>query len=97
MKYSNKDIAVFWFRRDLWLEDNSALSAALDSGLPVLPVFIFDVDILKELSSDDRRLSFIYENLETMHQQLYERGSGLYCVRGKVMEIWFKLLGEYHV
>lgn len=97
MKYSTEDIAVFWFRRDLRLEDNSALSAALDGGLPVLPVFIFDEEILKEFGSDDRRLGFIYERLEAMHQKLHKLGSGLYCVRGNVMEIWARLLGEYHV
>ena len=39
-------IAIFWFRRDLRLEDNTALHAALKSGNQVLPIFIFDQDIL---------------------------------------------------
>ena len=32
-------IAIFWFRRDLRLEDNTALKAALKSGHQVLPIF----------------------------------------------------------
>ena len=35
-------ITVFWFRRDLRLEDNVGLYQALQSGYPVLPLFIFD-------------------------------------------------------
>ena len=41
--------SVFWFRRDLRLEDNRGLNEALEAGHPVLPVFIFDNEILKEL------------------------------------------------
>lgn len=44
---------IFWFRRDLRLEDNTALDKALASGMLVLPVFIFDTNITDELSSDD--------------------------------------------
>ena len=46
-------IAIFWFRRDLRLEDNSALIAALKSGHQVLPVFIFDQHILSDLPRQD--------------------------------------------
>jgi len=41
-------INLFWFRRDLRLEDNTALHAAMNAQNPVLPVFIFDEDILNE-------------------------------------------------
>ena len=49
-------IAIFWFRRDLRLEDNTALQAALNSGNQVLPIFIFDQDILSDLPKQDARL-----------------------------------------
>ena len=42
-------INVFWFRRDLRLDDNSALINALAEGIPVLSVFIFDTSIIDEL------------------------------------------------
>ncbi len=35
-------VSLFWFRRDLRLDDNKALYEALESGFPVLPIFIFD-------------------------------------------------------
>ncbi|MDX1333783.1 MAG: deoxyribodipyrimidine photo-lyase, partial [Robiginitalea sp.] len=61
-----KEVAVFWFRRDLRLDDNTGLYKALTSGLPVLPIFIFDPEILKELPRDDARVSFIHQNLRQM-------------------------------
>lgn len=42
-------VVLFWFRRDIRLEDNRGLWEALRSGFPVLPVFIFDSDILDGL------------------------------------------------
>ena len=74
-------IAVFWFRRDLRLQDNQALQEALNAELPVLPVFIFDEEILADLEADDPRISFIYQRLKMIEDQLKLYGSSLYCVR----------------
>ena len=52
--------SIFWFRRDLRLLDNTALNAALESGKKVIPVFIFDANILGDLEKDDARLGFIH-------------------------------------
>jgi len=46
-------VSVFWFRRDLRLEDNRGLQEALLGPFPVLPVFIFDDNILDELEVND--------------------------------------------
>ena len=35
-------ISIFWFRRDLRLEDNKGLSEALKYGEKIIPIFIFD-------------------------------------------------------
>lgn len=85
-------IAVFWFRRDLRLQDNQALQEALNAELPVLPVFIFDEEILADLEADDPRISFIYQRLKMIEDQLKLYGSSLYCVRGKVPEVWSSIL-----
>ena len=42
-------ICIFWHRRDLRVHDNAGLAAALASGLPVLPLFIYDKRILDYL------------------------------------------------
>ena len=55
---------IFWFRRDLRLEDNSALDSALSEKESVIPIFIFDANIIDRLPKDDARVSFIYNQLE---------------------------------
>lgn len=87
--------AAFWFRRDLRLEDNTGLFHALRSGLPVIPVFIFDRDILDPLPRQDARVEFIHQALSGMQQQLAAAGSSLVVRHGTVQETWQALLEQY--
>lgn len=89
--------SAFWFRRDLRLDDNKALHAALTSGQPVLPVFIFDRHILEELPARDGRVEFIHQTLTEMDLQLREMGSGLIVRYGVPEEIWPQLVEEYSI
>ena len=71
-------VNIFWFRRDLRLHDNAGLYHALKSGLPVLPLFIFDRHILDKLEEKaDARVQFIHDNLVAMQEELVKLGSGL--------------------
>lgn len=94
---NDKEISIFWFRRDLRLEDNIGLDAALESGLPVLPIFIFDDDILEDLPKNDARVSFIYKSLKNIHLKLKNKNSSLLIKKGKIAEIWQKLITEFNV
>lgn len=87
--------SVFWFRRDLRLEDNHGLFQALKSGLPVLPVFIFDTFILDKLENkQDKRLQFIHSTLNLMHKKLKQAGSGLRFYHGTPEEVFTHLLSK---
>ncbi len=90
-------VAIFWFRRDLRLEDNAGLHAALVSGLPVLPLFIFDSNILGKLESDDARVTFIHRTLDALNGQLASSGSTLLVRHGDPEVCWKTLLAEYNV
>ena len=57
----SKTVNLFWFRRDLRLDDNKGLYEALKGEYPVLPVFIFDSEILNKLPETDARVSFIHD------------------------------------
>ena len=85
-------INIFWFRRDLRLEDNISLYNALNSGLPVLPLFIFDTNITDELRNDDPRISFIYETLSSISNELKKSGSSVVIYKGDPAIIWKKLV-----
>lgn len=89
---------AFWFRRDLRLHDNHGLHAALQTGLPVLPVFIFDTDILNQLADKrDRRVEFIHGALAEMQHQLRKHTGDLVVRHGRPEEIWRRLLKEYDI
>lgn len=89
--------AAYWFRRDLRIEDNHALYKALQSGHMVLPVFIFDKDILNELQKDDARVSFIYERLEKINLEFKKYGSSLLVKIGKPVEVWKEIISGYPI
>src|SRR4051812_48383185 len=89
-------VSLFWFRRDLRLEDNAGLYHALRSGVPVLPVFIFDINILDGLEDKrDRRVHFIHDALTALQQQLVKMGSSLHVLHGTPLECFKQLAGTY--
>jgi deoxyribodipyrimidine photo-lyase len=97
-KGHNKKLAIFWFRRDLRLEDNCALFHALKSDFPVLPLFIFDSLILGALKEKkDKRVSFIFQTIQKLHDNLTSFGTTLLVKYGKPLEIWKSILHDYPV
>jgi deoxyribodipyrimidine photo-lyase len=91
-------VNIFWFRRDLRLFDNHGLFRSLKSGQPVLPVFIFDKTILNELSDkNDRRVSFIYDSLKKVQEQLIQSGSSLQLFYDTPLNAFKKLAEEYRI
>jgi deoxyribodipyrimidine photo-lyase len=90
-------INIFWFRRDLRLDDNCGLFHALTSDKKVLPIFIFDEDILHKLPKDDARVSFIHQELENINKQLLKINSGLSVFHGKPIDIFKKLSEKYTI
>jgi deoxyribodipyrimidine photo-lyase len=91
-------VNVFWFRRDLRLDDNVGFLNALQSDLPVLPVFIFDRDILDKLPKGDARVSFLFKELQKMRDELQERvGSSIAMYHGNPKNILKSIIREYEV
>ena len=92
-----KEICICWLRRDLRLEDNAALHAALKSGYPVLLLFIFDKAILDPLPQADRRVVFIHRRLQSVKHQLEKLGSSLLIKYGLPQDCFREVLAEYDV
>jgi len=91
-------INVMWFRRDLRLFDNVALYEALRSGLPVIPLFIFDKNILDDLEDKaDRRVAFIHAALLNMQAELMKLGSSLEVYYSTPVETFQLLQKKYAV
>lgn len=79
------------------LQDNTALYHALNSGLPVLPVFIFDTNITDDLPEDDPRLNFIYYTLLDINNELSEYGTSLTILKGDPLQKWKELISLYDI
>ncbi len=94
---SPERVTVFWFRRDLRLEDNKGFHKALQGKLPVLPIFIFDTEILNELPKDDARVTFIFHHLTNIKKELENYGSSLAIYHGKPEVIFENIIAEYNV
>ncbi len=93
-----KEVAIFWFRRDLRLEDNAGLYYALKSGLEVLPLFIFDKNILEKLNNkSDKRVDFIYQTITSLKNELGKFGTDLMVKYGSPEEVWKNLINEFNI
>lgn len=91
-------ISVFWFRRDLRLEDNVGLFQALASDYPVLPIFIFDITLLETLEDKtDRRVDYIHQALSEINLNLKTYQSKLTTFYGEPFEVFKKLSENYAI
>lgn len=93
----NTEVTVFWFRRDLRLEDNTGLDKALSGNRPVLPIFIFDTEILDELPRDDARVAFIFDCLNKISAKLEAYGSSVAMYYGSPEEVFERLMASHNV
>jgi deoxyribodipyrimidine photo-lyase len=94
---TKQKVTFFWFRRDLRLDDNIGLFNALQSDFPVIPLFIFDEDILDNLPENDARVSFIYDSLQNINTELNTIESSLLIKKGKTLHVWKSLIYEYDI
>jgi len=94
---NSEKISIVWLRRDLRLEDNTALYQAVNHGLPILVVFIFDPEILEKLPKNDARVNFIHQNLEQINSIVKEKNGGLHIEHNRPIKAWENILSSYDV
>ena len=91
-------ISIFWFRRDLRLDDNVGFLEALKGDFPVMPIFIFDKNILDKLPRNDARVTFIHDRLQRMRSKIQEnQESSIALYLGTPEEIFSKLIDTYEI
>ncbi|WP_116788020.1 cryptochrome/photolyase family protein [Flavobacterium psychrotrophum] len=88
---------VFWYRRDLRIQDNTALYQALHSGEKVLPIFIFDKNILEELSKDDARVTFIAALLSDVNKKLEKHNRSLAVFHSTPQEVFKTIIKDHKI
>lgn len=93
-----KKISLFWFRRDIRLDDNHGLYRALKENENVLPIFIFDSNILSNLSDRyDRRVQFIHQELSRLKQKIEKMGGSLHVEAGSPLTVYKSLISKYDI
>ena len=90
-------VNVFWFRRDLRLDDNVGFCKALQGKHPVLPIFIFDSEILGKLSKDDGRVTFIHDSLQEMQRELSKFKSSIGMYLGNPLDVFQSIFADFDV
>lgn len=90
-------VTVFWFRRDLRIDDNRGFFEALKKGNPVFPLFIFDTDILENLDKSDARVAFIHKAVTALDHDLQKYGLSLQVEIGKPLQVFDHLLKKHNI
>jgi len=90
-------ISIFWFRRDLRLHDNKGFFCALQSQEKILPIFIFDTEILKRIPKDDARISFIFSELKAMNTHLESFQTEIKIFHGTPKDIFTSLMNQFKI
>lgn len=98
MNKVKQNITICWFRRDLRIEDQTAFYFAMKSEFPVLPLFVFDLNILSKLNNkSDRRVDFIYQSLELLNNEFRKHNSSLRIEYGDPLSVFVKLNDQYTI
>lgn len=91
-------ITLFWHRRDLRHHDNTGLAAALQGEHPVVPLFIFDREILDKLDNKaDARVTYIFDAVETLATDTQQAGGTMLVCYGRPEQVFQQLLKDYDV
>ena len=86
---------IVWLRRELRVSDNAALSAACEQAEQVVPLFVFDPDILGREDTGAARVAFLIDALKVLDANLQKIGGRLIIRNGKVPEQIVKAVKEF--
>ena len=95
MNNTRKDIAIVWLKRDLRLHDNEAIDNALNSGLPVLLLYVFEDILIQDPHYSDRHFNFIKESLRDMNEELKAFETQVLAVDGDIINV-FNMLQQWY-
>lgn len=90
-------IVIFWFRRDLRLNDNNGLFHSLKTNSKVLPIFIYDKNTLDKLKNSDHRLDFIESSLKNINKTLNKKNKSLSTYYGKPIDVFSELIKKFNI
>jgi len=93
----NEKVTIYWFRRDLRVHDNKGLYHALKGSNKVVPIFIFDTQIINTLAKDDARISFIYSALGSINDAMKKNRCNVGMYLGNPEAVFLKIINDFSV
>lgn len=87
--------AIYWFKRDLRIEDNRALSEACKKSKEIIPIFIFIPQLLSRFKSYDERLGFVFECVKKLSEEVKKKRGKLFCYYDDPLNVFIKLIDKY--
>lgn len=92
-----KSISIFWFRRDLRIDDNRGLYNALKENECVLPIFIYDKKILDKLKKNDHRIEYINYSISKINDLLSKKNKSISCFYGNPKEVFLRIINQFEI
>jgi len=92
-----KSISIFWFRRDLRIDDNRGLYNALKENKCVLPIFIYDKKILDKLKKNDHRIEYINYSISKINDLLSKKNKSISCFYGNPKEVFLRIINQFEI
>ena len=86
------DKVIFWFKKDLRIDDNQALYEAVSNSKKIIPIFIFVPSLLDRFGRRPDRLGFIVSALRDLETKIKKKGGQLYTFYGEPREIFPEIL-----
>ena len=91
-----KDLTIYWFRNDLRIKDNAALSFASQHDNSAA-IYIYDTEVILKEDFSQLHLDFINDSLLELRHYFNSKGSSLNIFHGNALDIIMKLNNEYNV
>ncbi len=90
-------VNIFWFKRDLRLVDNEGLLAAIDSGPPLILIYLYEKTIWEDPHYDSRHLDFVKESLRELIEQSAKYGLKIHCIEAEAIPFFQELFDRFAV
>ena len=90
-------INILWFKRDLRLADHAPLHAAMQEGLPVLPLYIIEPEYWQQKTASSRHWSFIHDSLSALDHEWRKLGQALVYRQGGAVEVFKSFTEHYQI
>ena len=87
------EYAIVWLKRDLRLADHAPFKAAIESGLPILTIYILENSLIQNPHYSERHWQFVSDSLKELNVKLKEKfEAGITIVQSEVLPFFQKLI-----